>query len=820
MRIGIASILNWFFAALSAFVPLASLVSCAHIPEPVSLDLMSGPLVIDEKNLADDDVLDSPQESLAYVADLKRQFSSIEAGAAGSQEDQIRVAPVLHVLRAQIAEIDGNTTLSATSWRAALQASPGQGRIAKMVFDHWARHLTRHAKPGTDVVVLAREALASVGGGRESQYLLAQKLLTETDLARRLYQMASDRFSFNEIAVSGALDAAMPPTTPPVYGDDNAEDPLLVGMLRQACAARLPNQIAAWNDWAKPLKQPWRGYWDGAMADCKGHHGSAVEALTAAIAATDEGDVNEEEDATAASLRVELNGRLIKVRRALGDRETLGPDYQNLIAAWRGRNVSAKAMGLNPATFTLRRIDDTIWAARQRALNDDLAGAETMAREALNLINRAFPDPAFVAPNYRRDLANLRCEVLHFRAFRISYERREWTQAALLTEDALQTLPITQEWSRRLQLQSVLYDFAAGQMALARKRLEQILSDASDDSARAFSLFWLARVFEQMGQKTESDFYMRALLQEQPLSYYAVVAAPAAGLLPNDAWLKNFGDLEKLRIRLGAVSLAEKADIGKGSATWQSSRRLAEILVKGKSGGRWARAAVADAAEALAKTSRPDRSPEAFLYLSRLAYSAGDYGRAIELTSALSSTVDGFWTRYPEQIFLIFPFPMLKTFSGVANTGKRVTLMLGLARQESSFRAEAQSAARAFGYMQLTPATARRLLGDQAPASDDTIETMLLDPQTSIRLSARYLEILNQRFGGSELLMAAAYNAGEHAVTGWRKHREVEDQALFIESIPYSETKGYVKAVLRNAAIYRHLLPLTRESLVGNKKDP
>ena len=229
---------------------------------------------------------------------------------------------------------------------------------------------------------------------------------------------------------------------------------------------------------------------------------------------------------------------------------------------------------------------------------------------------------------------------------------------------------------------------------------------------------------------------------------------------------------------------------------------------------------VEEAAEALAKTSRPDRSPEAFLYLSRLAYSAGDYGRAIELTSALSSTVDGFWTRYPEQIFLIFPFPMLKTFSGVANTGKRVTLMLGLARQESSFRAEAQSAARAFGYMQLTPATARRLLGDQAPASDDTIETMLLDPQTSIRLSARYLEILNQRFGGSELLMAAAYNAGEHAVTGWRKHREVEDQALFIESIPYSETKGYVKAVLRNAAIYRHLLPLTRESLVGNKKDP
>ena len=820
MRIGFASIPIWFFAALSAFAPFAGILSCSHIPEPVTLDLMSGPLVIDEKNPTDDEDFDSPQDSSAYVADLKRQISSIEAGVATSKEDKIRVAPVVNVLRAQIAEIEGDTKLSAAAWRAALQASPGQGRIAKMIFDHWARHLTRHAKPGADVVVLAREALTSVGGGRESQYLLAQNLLTETDLARRLYQMNPDRFSFNEIAVSGALDAAMPPTTPPAYGGDNADDPLLAGALRQACAARLPHQMTAWNVWAKPLKQPWRGYWDGTMADCKGHHGSAVEALTAAIAATDEGDVNEEENATAASLRVELNSRLIKARRALGDRETLGPDYQNLIAAWRARNVTAKAMGLNPATFTLRRIEDAIWAARQRALNEDLEGAESLARDALSLINKAFPDPAFVAPNYRRDLANLRCEVLHFRAFRIAYERREWTQAALLTEDALQTLPITPEWSRRLQLHAVIYDFAAGQMALARKRLEQTLSDAGDDSTRAFSLFWLARVFEQMGQKTESDFYMHSLLHEQPLSYYAVVAAPAAGLLANNAWQKDFGDLGKLRARLGAVSLSETADLGKNNANWQSSRRLAEILVQGKSGGRWARAAVADAAEAVAKASRPDRNPEAFLYLSRLAYSAGDYGRAIELTSALSSAVDGFWARYPEQIFLVFPVPMLKTFSGVANTSNRVTLMLGLARQESSFRAEAQSAARAFGYMQLTPATARRLLGDQAPANDDTIEALLLDPQTSIRLSARYLEILNQRFSGSDLLMAAAYNAGEHAVTSWRKHREVEDQALFIESIPYGETKGYVKAVLRNAAIYRHLLPLTRESLAGNKKDP
>jgi soluble lytic murein transglycosylase-like protein len=528
---------------------------------------------------------------------------------------------------------------------------------------------------------------------------------------------------------------------------------------------------------------------------------------------------DEEDDPFLASLRVELASRLIKSRRALGERETLSDAYASLMAAWRARNVSARSMGLNPAAFALRRIDDTMWAARQRALGDDVDGAESWAREALNLINKSFPDPAFVTGNYRRDLASLRCETLHFLAFRIAYERREWTQAALLTEDALQTLGISPEWQRRLQSQAVLYDFAGGQMALARKRLNDMLADAQEDSTRAFSLFWLARVYEQMGQKTESDFYLRALIQEQPLSYYSVVAAPSVGLLASDAWLQNFGDLEKLRGRLRSISLPASADIGSTRSNWQTSRQLAEILIAARVAGPWARAAVADAAEAAFKDSRPDRNPQVFLYLSRLAYSAGDFGRAIELTTQLSSSVEGFWNRYPEQIFIIYPFPRLKTFSGVAGTSGRVTLMLGLARQESSFRPDARSAARAYGYMQLTAATARRIMGEQAPASDDLIETMLLDPQTSIRLSARYMDLLDQRFSGSEMLMAAAYNAGEFAVSSWRKRRDSQDQPLFIETIPYGETKGYVKAVLRNTAVYRRLLPLTRESLAGNKKD-
>jgi hypothetical protein len=324
-----------------------------------------------------------------------------------------------------------------------------------------------------------------------------------------------------------------------------------------------------------------------------------------------------------------------------------------------------------------------------------------------------------------------------------------------------------------------------------------------------------------MGQKTESDFYLRSLIQEQPLSFYSVVGAPLAGLASPETWQVGFGAIDALRKKLrrvgwGADSATEAEALG---ADWDRSRRVAELLVKAGL-GRWARNAVADTSDLAFKLTRPDRNPAAFVYLSRLAYSCGDFARSIEIITALASCVSEFWSRYPEQLLIVFPIPRIQTFASSAPTGKRLTLMLGIARQESSFRADALSAARAFGYMQITPATARKILGDQAPATEEAIETMLLDPTTSIRLSARFLEQLSERFAGSEVLMAAAYNAGEYAASLWRKQRDVQDDTLFLEGIPYGETKGYVKAVMRNAAVYRWLLPLTRDPLPGDKKDP
>ncbi|MEO8875718.1 MAG: lytic transglycosylase domain-containing protein, partial [Polyangiaceae bacterium] len=124
-------------------------------------------------------------------------------------------------------------------------------------------------------------------------------------------------------------------------------------------------------------------------------------------------------------------------------------------------------------------------------------------------------------------------------------------------------------------------------------------------------------------------------------------------------------------------------------------------------------------------------------------------------------------------------------------------LVWAVMRQESEFSASALSPARAVGLMQLLPETARVTAGD--PKIDDQA---LMDPATNIRIGAKYLHELLNRFHGSAPLAVAAYNAGPEAVERWISRASGETLDVFVEQIPYAETRGYVIAVLSNYGAY------------------
>jgi soluble lytic murein transglycosylase len=151
---------------------------------------------------------------------------------------------------------------------------------------------------------------------------------------------------------------------------------------------------------------------------------------------------------------------------------------------------------------------------------------------------------------------------------------------------------------------------------------------------------------------------------------------------------------------------------------------------------------------------------------------------------------------------ILFPEPYwdtIKTESAKNNLDPY--LVASLIRQESEFNPAAVSYANAWGLMQLEPSVGRAMAREEGMTHFETFQ--LLDPETNIRLGTRYLRHMLDHFGGVQEYALAAYNAGDSRVVDWEAAGPYHGMDEFIESIPFTQTREYVEAILRNIETYR-----------------
>ncbi len=141
-----------------------------------------------------------------------------------------------------------------------------------------------------------------------------------------------------------------------------------------------------------------------------------------------------------------------------------------------------------------------------------------------------------------------------------------------------------------------------------------------------------------------------------------------------------------------------------------------------------------------------------------------------------------------------------------------------LIRAESAWQPDVRSHANAYGLMQLLPSTGKRMARQLGLNWRGT--SMLLDPETNIRLGTRYLAQQAEQFQGSPWLASAAYNAGPTPVQRWLAERESLPADIFIETIPYGETRDYVARVLAFSVIYDWRLNGKARPLSARLPDP
>ena len=133
-------------------------------------------------------------------------------------------------------------------------------------------------------------------------------------------------------------------------------------------------------------------------------------------------------------------------------------------------------------------------------------------------------------------------------------------------------------------------------------------------------------------------------------------------------------------------------------------------------------------------------------------------------------------------------------------TNLHSSTLLAVTRQESAFAQRARSSANARGLMQLLPSTAKWTAKKAGLRQPTTLD--LYEPAINIRIASEYLARLMARYDQQRPLAFAAYNAGEHRVDRWIKDRSGMPMEVWIENIPFRETRGYVKSVLAFNHLY------------------
>jgi soluble lytic murein transglycosylase len=154
-----------------------------------------------------------------------------------------------------------------------------------------------------------------------------------------------------------------------------------------------------------------------------------------------------------------------------------------------------------------------------------------------------------------------------------------------------------------------------------------------------------------------------------------------------------------------------------------------------------------------------------------------------------------------DDLSLRYPLPYHSSFEQhAASASISSQWAYGIARSESLFMRDVRSSAGAIGLMQLLPATGKQVAKEiQLPYSG--IDT-LTNVQSNIRLGTTYLGQMAERYGGNRILATAAYNAGPHRVDRWLPQSGTQDARIWIENIPFNETRKYVRRVLAAETIF------------------
>lgn len=330
-----------------------------------------------------------------------------------------------------------------------------------------------------------------------------------------------------------------------------------------------------------------------------------------------------------------------------------------------------------------------------------------------------------------------------------------------------------------------------GRMADAKKALEDQIALYPSSPEIAAALYWRGRLAEEDNDASMARAYYQTLSQRFRNYYYASLARERLAMVKDGPAL-HYPLLDHVLAGDSPVRITVDP------APDDNLRiQKAHLLANG--------ALVDFAARELKAAAEEEKGNWLTTEMVQLYQDAGRYDQAMDYLK--HNTFDYFAvdsSTLPRVYWEgLFPRPYwndLKRFS--TSNGLDPYLVAALIRQESEFNPNAVSRANAVGLMQLLPRVGLNVAKEERLRS--FTPTQLFNPAINLQLGTHYFRSMVDRFGVTEYALAA-YNAGDDRVEEWQGMAKYRDVAEFVESIPFTETRDYVQAIVRNANMYKLL---------------
>jgi soluble lytic murein transglycosylase len=279
--------------------------------------------------------------------------------------------------------------------------------------------------------------------------------------------------------------------------------------------------------------------------------------------------------------------------------------------------------------------------------------------------------------------------------------------------------------------------------------------------------YWQADLLLERGREGEAKEILHSLMQQR--GFYPMIAA------------QRLGEDYPLRVD-------KAASVNQALVQGPEMARVRELMYWNMDN-----TARSEWANLITSRSKPEQEG-----LARYAFEQNWWDLSVQATIA-----GKLWDHLEER----FPLAYKETFARYVS-GKDISpsYAMAIARQESAWNPKVRSPVGASGLMQVMPATAAHTVSKFGLAGYSS-PNQLLDPDTNINIGTTYLESVYQQFENNRIFSSAAYNAGPGRVRTWLGNSAGRiDAVAFVESIPFSETRGYVKNVLAYDAYYKYFM--------------